>query len=191
MMTRLTFWKRIIYTVVGVIFGLLLINGETWYWNYAPDSWLTPLVIYGEPGEEIKIINKTLHPGDEMRYVMDYEKKKDLCPDITRQIRNTIVYTYAMSTPPSKNIGRQQGTFPLPIPREAEYGKYRLYWTAIYEVGPKKREIRVSARSEEFEVVPGVVVDPITKRISDKDIAKIVKGVEVKMKAEGWVKLLK
>jgi hypothetical protein len=140
--------KKSILFILIIMAGIsIVLTAEKYYWRYWP---FEPLKIYS-----IKVMNadKKVSAGGTLAYEIDFDKKMDICPEVTRQLRNAFVYTYAASNPPLRKLGRQKVWVPVPIPRAAEYGKYRLHWTATYEIGPEKRPISVSAVSDEFEVV--------------------------------------
>lgn len=133
----------IILTIISI--GL---TAEKYYWQY----WdFKPIIVYG-----IKIINpdKKAHPGGQLYYEIDFDKKMNVYSTITRQISDTYEYKLVPYCPELEKLGRQQVKEHIPIPRVAQYGTFILTWTDTFEVGPEKRKISVSVVSEPFEVVP-------------------------------------
>jgi hypothetical protein len=145
--------KTILVCLVLVTTLAIYTQVERMYWRYWP---FEPLEIYS-----LKIMNvdKKVQAGETLAYELSYNKKMDICPTVSRQLRNAFVYTYAESTPPLRKPGAGKVWVPIPIPRAAEYGKYRLHITYTYEIGPEKRPVMVSAISDEFEVIPNPAID--------------------------------
>lgn len=162
--------RRILWAVILTAVALIVMNGEKWFWSYYP---FRPAVLYSfttstEPGKVfgIMILNpgKTVYPGGEIEYQIDMDKKMDIAPIIKVEQRNTFSYIMAPFIPPIRPLGRQKVAIKIPVPRMAEYGKYTLYWTAEYLVGPDKRTISLSTISEPYWVIP----DPNEKTKGDR-----------------------
>ena len=141
--------KRV-FLVCLIIMACLSIalTAEKFYWRYAT---FEPLKIYS-----IKIINpdNKAYIGGKVIYRIDFDKKMSIVPKVTRQFRNTYVYTLAPIYPPLKPLGRQQAVDSIPTPMVAEFGTFTLHWTATYNVGPEGREISVCVVSDPFEILP-------------------------------------
>lgn len=133
----------IILTLISV--GL---TAEKYYWQCWP---FEPIKVYS-----IKILNpdKKTHPGGQLHYEIDFDKKMNVHSVITRQISDTYEYKLVPIYPELEPLGRQRVKEYIPIPRVAQYGVFILTWTDTLEVGPEKRKIVVSAVSEPFSVVP-------------------------------------
>lgn len=117
------------------------------YWNFEP------LIIHGK----MQVLNKdkTIYPGEILLLRVDFTKNLLILPtEIRTQMFNSFVYDLTPETKfpaaAMKPLGRQQVSFPLPFPRAAEYGKYHIHRTWVYRMGPYKREVAVTAESEDF-----------------------------------------
>lgn len=149
-----TFKHIVLVCLIILTLISLGMTAEKYYWRY----WdFEPIAVYS-----IKILNpdKKAHPGGQLNYEIDFDKKMDVYSVITRQISDTYEYKLVPYCPELEPLGRQQVKEHIPIPRVAQYGIFILTWTDTLEVGPEKRKIVVSAVSEPFEVVP----DPKERR---------------------------
>ena len=101
----------------------------------------------------IKIMNpnKTVKQGGTLIYEISYTKYLDINGVVSRRLVNTYTISYsdmAGISPPGSRITHPH----LPIPVYASPGKYRLLWTAKYQVNPMRYDIE-KVWSDEFTVI--------------------------------------
>ena len=131
---------------IGVILSTILVfYGLTvcWWLIYPYDVIdIHSLVIENE--------GKKVEQGETLVYGLDYTKHLNLPGTVSRQLVNSFTITYSDISGISPVGSRVSHTF-LPIPEYASPGKYRLRWTARYQVN-LMRFIYVTEWSDEFEV---------------------------------------
>lgn len=151
--------KMVLVCLIVMAMYSIVSWSETWYWKYYP---FDPAKIYEfsiptEPGKMfgIKILNpgKMVYPGGEVLYQVDMDKKMSIAPVVKVEQRNTFSYIMSPYVPPIRPLGRQKVAIPISVPRMAEYGKYTIYWTAEYPIGPNGRTVSRSTISEPYWVI--------------------------------------
>ena len=141
-----TVLKWFIFTALSILI-ILALEGESerLYWSYWP---FNPLKIHS-----FNIINPEVvrHPGEMITYELIYDKNTNDVPMITRELRNTMRYFFTDERARDKSTGKNlRFTDMIRIPRNAEYGLYRMYWCATYRLGPEgKRIIEVTALTKD------------------------------------------
>lgn len=128
------------------LFLLCIYTATLGFWliyPYTPITVESPILITNP--------NKQVKAGEELVYKITYEKKMDIHGILTRKLINEFKIDLADS-PAASPVGKDSDKVPIPIPRGADPGKYRLWWSATYKVNPI-RTVTVSAESEEFEIV--------------------------------------
>ncbi len=128
----------------GLVFATYALLTYWMLWPYKPNVVKEPIRILNP--------NKQVAPGDDLIYEMDRISTSTVPGEITRQLINEFVISYAPQTgtvPTGKAIFKVR----LKLPSSADPGKYKMKWTGAYKVNPI-RTVYVTAWSEEFEVLP-------------------------------------
>ena len=126
------------------------------YWMLYP---YVPVVI--ENQLQITNKNKTVRPGEKLKYQVWVNKKLPISAEIHMSLVNHYIVTYS---PTYSNIpvGRRLVNVFVLIPPYAPPGEYSLRWEGEYQVNPV-RTIKVCASSEKFTIAGRPIPKPLTR----------------------------
>lgn len=114
------------------------------YWLFYPYQ-------LAEVKSPYKVLNNPVVAGENMRFMIEFDKHVDLNATISRQLVNDVTITYP-SVVTNTRAGHHEYIVELPTPEYVDEGEYIFKHTACYHVNPL-RTICLDYESEVFQII--------------------------------------